>query len=273
MRARIPFVVAFAVALSAAAPVWGFEVKKSRDGTPLRWAGEPIVVQLVLDDAPIILDPAAVETAVKSAFAVWNAALPEPVVIEVIRADKARPGIHADDRVNTIRWVKEGWDDRYSKGALASTLTTYDPDTGQITDTDIVINAEAYPWWAGADLDGCDAAYDLENVLTHEAGHFLGLAHETQVLTATMFPSTGRCAGDKRELDPDDLAGIAYLYDELGPVIPAGLACGVSVGAPRGRDGVPFVGLAAAVGVVGLRRGRRARRQGRGPLAGRDAAA
>ena len=75
---------------------------------------------------------------------------------------------------------------------------------------------------------GCEdmRTVDLENVLTHEFGHYLGLAHTTDP-EATMFASA--VAGEilKRDLGSDDIAGICAVY-------PAGTPTGECDPAPRG---------------------------------------
>jgi len=67
---------------------------------------------------------------------------------------------------------------------------------------------------------------DLENVMTHELGHYLGLAHST-VLDATMFASAEAGETIKRDLDPDDIEGLCTIY-------PAGSPGGVCDFTPRG---------------------------------------
>src|SRR4029078_11224854 len=49
-----------------------------------------------------------------------------------------------------------------------------------------------------------DVDLDLLSVLTHEAGHFLGLAHTTEV-GATMFSEYKMGSIDLRDLAPDDV--------------------------------------------------------------------
>jgi len=51
-------------------------------------------------------------------------------------------------------------------------------------------------------------AFDLQTILTHEAGHFLGLAHATND-HAVMY---AYYAQDSRELSADDTAGICTAY-------------------------------------------------------------
>jgi hypothetical protein len=150
-----------------------------------------------------------------------------PTVTVAMRGS-AKPGaVSAGDRVATVLWVKDGWDDDYDPNALAVTITTYDTSSGRIEDADIVVNAE-FPWTA---LDDCDGAYDLQSVLTHEVGHLFGLGHDSVDPEATMYPSAGVCETKKRDLGPSDIDGLSYLYVEVEP--PPPLACNVvSGGAP-----------------------------------------
>ena len=67
---------------------------------------------------------------------------------------------------------------------------------------------------------GC-AYMDLQNTVTHEAGHFIGLAH-TQVSGATMNATTAPREVSKRDLASDDLAGVCAVY----PHASGGCGCG-----------------------------------------------
>lgn len=60
----------------------------------------------------------------------------------------------------------------------------------------------------------CVHAYDLESVLTHEAGHFFGLGEDQENSEATMYYKTGRCETKQRDLSPDDVAAIETVYAE-----------------------------------------------------------
>ena len=49
---------------------------------------------------------------------------------------------------------------------------------------------------------------DVQNTLTHELGHALGLQHEADVTDAVMFPIAYDGDVDKRQLSGDDMAGL-----------------------------------------------------------------
>ena len=53
--------------------------------------------------------------------------------------------------------------------------------------------------------------YDFQSIVTHETGHFLGMAH-SQDDHATMFAEYTRGATSMRNLSADDVAGICAIY-------------------------------------------------------------
>ena len=118
-----------------------------------------------------------------------------------------------------------------SDRVIALTTVSYVASTGEIVDADMELNA-----WGGSGpsppgyyftcVDGtvCDPRFppqtgcvstDVQDVVTHEAGHVLGLAHSPDP-TATMFASAPLSEISKRTLAPDDVSGICSIY-------PAGL--------------------------------------------------
>lgn len=64
---------------------------------------------------------------------------------------------------------------------------------------------------------GVNGAY-LEDLMAHEAGHFVGLNHTT-VVGATMMSGISYCSTSQRSLEADDIAGIKALYP-LGQPVP-----------------------------------------------------
>jgi hypothetical protein len=108
---------------------------------------------------------------------------------------------------NLIVFRDEGWP--YPIGTLALTTVSFNPETGAIFDADIEINSSQRNLSTGATVS--PNAYDLASIVTHEVGHFAGLAH-AQDPSATMFASYGPGATTLRTLTDDDVAGLCAIY-------------------------------------------------------------
>jgi hypothetical protein len=129
------------------------------------------------------------------------------------QADMAfTPGVLAFTRVITT--------DRLGVQVGSSAVST---QLGQILDADIYFNpSDSRTTFATPQaLPATPAAYDLESVLTHELGHFLGFSHSA-VWSAMMFPfapAPGTISGTRptaqqpdAPLGDDDRTGLRLLY-------------------------------------------------------------
>jgi hypothetical protein len=61
---------------------------------------------------------------------------------------------------------------------------------------------------------------DIWNMAAHEFGHFLTLGETTNIRLATMCPASSYGETLKRDLDPDDVAGIQYIYGAAANINP-----------------------------------------------------
>jgi hypothetical protein len=178
----------------------------------------------------------------------------------------------------------DGWPHNDGVNTLALTTVTFNPDTGEIYDADMEVNTFGQKVTVSDPVprDG----YDFASIMTHEAGHFLGLAHSGDS-RATMYANYQPGNTAMRELTADDVAGICTIYRPDGnrlmggnkttpqeacdPTPRHGFArdckpaqksgCSSSTIASH-VDAQPWAGLAAlgaCVGVAALRRRRRAR--------------
>ncbi len=76
-----------------------------------------------------------------------------------------------------------------------------------IIEADIDINV-SFPF----DNNGESASYDIQNVMTHEVGHMLGLGH-SDVYDATMYKEGPVGETSKRSLYFDDLLAVEEIYN------------------------------------------------------------
>jgi len=108
---------------------------------------------------------------------------------------------------NIIAFRPDLWPYPNAPSVLALTTVTYGIDNGYIYDVDIEVNTSN----GAITITDTDVRYDLESIITHEVGHFLGLAHSNDG-TATMFAYYGGGSTSLRTLKPDDQAGVCAIY-------------------------------------------------------------
>jgi hypothetical protein len=111
--------------------------------------------------------------------------------------------------VNVVLFQDDDWLYPGIDGTLAKTSVTYNDETGEIYDADIEVNT-AFNTVTMTD-DPTKVEYDLQSILTHEVGHFIGLAHSPDP-SAVMFATYRPGALTGRQLTPDDVAAICAVY-------------------------------------------------------------
>jgi MYXO-CTERM domain-containing protein len=173
--------------------------------------------------------------------------------------------------MNLVVWRDDEWPYR-SKRTFALTSVTYNSDTGRIADADIEINSATFDFTEFDESNvGSSSRVDLENTLTHEVGHFIGLDHPGNP-KATMYGTAPAGEIKKRTLHQDDINGLCAAYPAESPptrcqspsqFIPADERrrtepqSGCSVAAGSTPLAPLAVGLLAAAGVGWRRRRRR----------------
>ena len=166
--------------------------------------------------------------AVRAAFNTW-----EEVACASIKFQEvawALPRTVANDGGNRIMWVETQTEWPGQPGTLALTYTFY--TTGgarEIVDADMVINGVNWTWTTvrGEIGQGTPAKVDLETVVFHEVGHFLGLDHSGDE-AAAMYASNNKL--EQRGPATDDVRGVCSLYPNGQPI--PGEENGAPVGSP-----------------------------------------
>ena len=189
------------------------------------WWRNACVGYSIQRDASHQVTLAQAEQAIATAFAKWtgtacaaDAAGDSRVSIDVrdeglvdcdqVQYNQSQPNQH----VIIFRDLVWPYDD--SSNTLALTTVTFDPDTGELYDADMEINStSAVPLTVTGPVpaDG----YDFESVVTHETGHFLGLAHSGDS-RATMYAHYFQGSTAMRNLTEDDVSGICAAYPASG---------------------------------------------------------
>lgn len=250
-------------------------------GTVLQWR-QPCVAFALQKDGSEQVRLADVDKIARESFAAWT---------QTDCGGGEHPSIGVDDfgtvscdkveynkqdvpagNVNVIVFRDAVWphddDGTGTTDTIALTTVTYDVVKGDIFDADMEINSFQNHFTTSDTM----VDVDLRSVLTHEAGHFLGLAHSTTA-DATMFPSYMNGSIALRTLHDDDHQAICNAYP------PDREAKGLCDGLPRhgfsseckdaqtegdcsvgpGAHGLSLAALLPALALLGLARRRVAR--------------
>jgi hypothetical protein len=255
--------------------------------TPIAWPTSCVSYTMQFGASKQI-DLATATDVMEKSFAVWQeASCGDDGAPPTIRVDHrfgtAACTLHeynqTDSNANIIMFRDNVWPYEGAANVLGLTTVTYSRKSGAIFDVDMEINATQH---LSVDNPVPPSAYDLQSIITHEAGHFLGMAH-SQVLTATMYPTYTSGSENFRVLDPDDVAGICAVFPpgaaaqcdanprqgfspECG-IFPSGEGgkCTVAPAelAHRSRGRYGWLVAAGAVAAIALARRRRSHAEGR----------
>ena len=244
-------------------------LKSAENGSAVRW--HQAQVTLSLDPSLDSLGTGA-KQAVKNAVGAWIEADPGLPSLSFDHGDGTR-GVAARDGVNRV--LAGPIDLPGHENDLAITTAYSDAETGAIVEVDMVFNtAHSFAdlgnaaQQAGDEADGdgegpghernahCHQEYDIQNVATHEFGHFFGLGEDKAEDQATMFYKSRACETIKRDLFPTDTSAVDQLYQAgFQEEQPAGCA----ITSPKSGGFGEGAGLAtavAALALVALRRSR-----------------
>jgi matrixin len=159
------------------------------------------------------------------------------------------------------------WDQ--GDAVIGTTTSTSSRLTGEVLDSDIELNdaraadgtkftftTEDGPPCLTPIETGC-VRIDVQNTVTHEAGHTLGLDHTTDP-DATMYASAPSGETSKRTLGADDIQGVCAIYPRGAPTVtcvatdPPGGGCGCSQG--QNGPGAVFGAVALLLQIMRLSR-------------------
>jgi hypothetical protein len=210
------------------------------DGAKLFWPGLCVSFSLQENGSEFI-DFAEFERVAEASVAAWSSidcGGAEATISFVRKDDVACHKAEYDpdgNNANIVLFQDTKWTYTSPDNTLAKTTVTYDTETGEILDADIELNHAFNEFTTGDD----DVQYDLQSILTHEFGHFLGLDH-TLDLFATM--NAGYQLGDTslRDIEEDDRNAVCDAYPPSRQVTcrpePNGGFSGACAEDPHGED-------------------------------------
>lgn len=229
--------------LGASPPAAGYVRTLTSRGNPIRWQ-ESCVFLVPPVETPSELLQAEVLAALQASAEAWTQVAGSYLrfVMEPAASGKVAQFIESGKNENVLVFVESGW--AHDPQAAALTTLTYlassNPATdGRLVDTDVEVNVDHFSFTTSGEPN----RHDLQNVMTHELGHVVGLDHtcDDGVVTPTPTDHLGNpipsCKTreeidrlpaaitdptlfnyaapeeiDKRTLEPDDQAGIVAIY-------------------------------------------------------------
>jgi hypothetical protein len=305
-RAAALAVIAVAVLVAQSRPTEAFVRYLTDANVPFFWAQSSVSITGYSNDfTQTSMTTDQVAAALQGASAAWSKETNSCTYLELVPALSTAPTpVAVNDGHNSLLFHSTVWchvgangkcDVDYDASALAVTTDTANTKTGQIYDADVEVNLVDYQWADLVEDPTLANDMDLQNALTHELGHLIGLDHtcfdpltsksgvrpdddsglpipdcataSLDVQATTMFPSAMPGDTGKRTLSPDDVNAVCTIYPVDDPPPPPGTdvngGCAGCAAAGRPGDGAPAIlGLLAAA-VIARRRARSAAR-GRG---------
>jgi len=260
-RAGAIAIVAAAILLGGSRPSEAFVRYLTEDNAPFFWAQASVSITGYSNDfTQTSMTTDQVASALQGAAAAWSQETNSCTYLELVPAlSTAATPLAVNDGHNALIFHSTVWchvgsngqcDVDYDASALAVTTDTANRKTGQILDADVEVNLVDYQWADLVEDPNLTNDMDLQNALTHELGHLIGLDHtcfdplssksgarpddnsgqplpdcataSVDVQATTMFPSAQPGDTQKRTLAPDDLNAVCTIYPVNDPPPPPG---------------------------------------------------
>lgn len=172
------------------------------NGQIVTWKKDSIGFEINTDNASGIT-PEQAKEAILAAAEQWDGSELGAQATFVFEGESKQQGANLGDDVHIVSF-DTSWNQDPS---LLAVTHVWSNANNEIVHFDIEINADDIEWSTSGDPN----RYDLQNAMTHEFGHALGLEHSDDV-EASMASSTMVGEISKRDINPDDEEGLLTLY-------------------------------------------------------------
>lgn len=211
-----------ALVLAAVGPAQAYVRTRTQAGVAIAWPRRciPYHVNNRGSDNVIL---SKVETAVRKSFAAWEQVGCSDLELSYQGQTNVELVGYSPNATNAnmVVFQEDEWPHQSKIIALTTVTFCSAPSgapcdaAGKVLDADIEMNGVDFIFTASP-LPGM-VQYDIQNTVTHEAGHFIGLDHTT-VPDATMFATAPAGERAKQSLEQDDEDGLCEIYPHVSPV-------------------------------------------------------
>ena len=231
-RSRVLALAASAAVLCVSATIAHVRLHNPSNSNPLFWPAPSAISIVINSTGSDNISDGSHETSIRNSIRSWNdvsgttmTLVEDSTPVSQARTDWASTGVHLInfDESNESSFFPSG------SGIVAITPVWFFSN-GSISDADILFNGSQFTFTT----DASSSAMDVEDVVTHELGHLLGLDH-SGIAGATMYPFVSGNVTAHRSLSGDEANGMRDAY-------PSGASASLTGSIKRLSDGTAVPG-------------------------------
>jgi hypothetical protein len=188
------------------------------EGAAIRWTKLPVPFRVQAREYSKIA-PTALRGAIRAAFDRWTTVDCDGARTSLRFHEQPEAAWNQADAPFAVTMVHQFWP--FDGSALAQTTHDFGKESGVVKNAVIQLNTASHEFRVASDDSEAaltaETGADIEAVLVHEVGHYIGLAHSNEP-SSMMAPSycqdAERCKAAElaRELAEDDVEAVCALY-------------------------------------------------------------